>query len=118
MDFYRRMEMVCREIPYGKAVSYGQIALLCGKPRNARQVGFALSHRLVGDHIPAHRIVNSAGKLSGARSFETPDRQRELLEAEGVEVDEESRVDLRLFGWYHTLELAEELRRRFEEEGI
>lgn len=43
MDFYQRVGIVCRAIPAGKVATYGQIALLCGKPRNARQVGYALN---------------------------------------------------------------------------
>ena len=70
-DFYRRAAIVCRRIPYGKTATYGQIALLCGKPRNARQVGYALNWGRLGDGIPAHRAVNSRGILSGAAAFET-----------------------------------------------
>ena len=70
-DFYRRAAIVCRRIPYGKTATYGQIALLCGKPRNARQVGYALNRGRLGDGIPAHRGVNSRGILSGATAFET-----------------------------------------------
>ena len=64
MDFYKRMEKVCHIIPYGKVATYGQIAMLCGKPRNARQVGYALSHGRVESGIPAWRLVNSSGFLS------------------------------------------------------
>ena len=117
MDFYRRMEKVCERIPYGKAATYGQIALLCGCPKNARQVGYALSHRQLGG-VPAHRIVNARGFLSGAGAFRQPGLQRELLEAEGVDVSEEGRVDLRKDGWENTWQEAEELRILFEREGI
>ena len=72
MDFYKRMEKVCHIIPYGKVATYGQIAMLCGKPRNARQVGYALSHGRVESGIPAWRLVNSSGFLSGAAYFEYP----------------------------------------------
>lgn len=48
-DFYKRAAIVCRAIPYGKAATYGQIALLCGKPENARQVGYALNRNRLGD---------------------------------------------------------------------
>ena len=68
-DFYRRAAIVCRAIPYGKAATYGQIALLCGKPKNARQVGYALNRGRLGEGIPAHRVVNSRGILSGAAGF-------------------------------------------------
>lgn len=114
MDFYRRMELVCSKIPYGKAATYGQIAMLCGKPRNARQVGFALSHRQLGE-IPAYRIVNSQGYLSGAASFSFPGQQKAMLAAEGIMVSAENRVDLKKDGWKNTLEEARELRMLFEQ---
>ena len=121
MDFYQRMQQVCARIPYGKAVTYGQIALLCGLPNHARQVGYALSHDRAGKDVPAHRIVNAKGILSGAMAFDTPDLQKTLLEKEGVAVKhtgEGWRVDLKKYGWKHTLEEAEELYRLFQQEGI
>ena len=112
-DFYRRAALVCRSIPYGKAATYGQIALLCGKPKNARQVGYALNRGRLGEGIPAHRIVNARGILSGAASFETADMQRMLLEAEGIRVEDTKdgwRVDLRRDGWHNTMDEALRLR--------
>lgn len=118
MDFYKRVETVCLRIPYGKAATYGQIALLCGKPNHARQVGYALSHRKVDEKIPAHRIVNSRGFLTGAGTFEHPDTQRRRLAAEGIAVSAEQYVNLERDGWKNTLEDALELREYFEREGI
>ena len=120
-DFYRRAAIVCRRIPYGKTATYGQIALLCGKPRNARQVGYALNRGRLGDGTPAHRVVNSRGILSGAAAFETGDMQRRLLEAEGVKTEYTEdgwRVDLEKDGWHNTLEEALQFRQMFEEQGI
>ena len=119
--FYRRAAIVCRRIPYGKTTTYGQIALLCGKPGNARQVGYALNRGRLGDGIPAHRVVNSRGILSGAAAFETGDMQRRLLEAEGVKTEYTEdgwRVDLEKDGWHNTLEEALQFRQMFEEQGI
>ena len=76
MDFYEKMRIVCLEIPYGKVATYGQIALLCGKPKNSRQVGYGLRECKAGEDIPAYRVVNSKGELSGAVHFEMPDLQR------------------------------------------
>lgn len=121
LDFYKRMEMVCRSIPWGKAATYGQIALLCGKPRNARQVGYALGRGRLGEGIPAHRIVNARGILSGAAAFDVYDLQKRLLEAEGVEVLDTRdgwQVNLKKDGWNHTLEDALHFRELFEKEGI
>lgn len=116
MDFYQRMGLVCRRIPRGCVATYGQVALLCGKPRNARQVGYALNRGLAGTRVPAHRIVNSRGILSGAASFETADQQVLMLEGEGVEVfwtKDGYRVDLERYGWKNTLEDALALREEF-----
>lgn len=120
-DFYRRAALVCRSIPYGKAATYGQIALLCGKPKNARQVGYALRTGRLGEEIPAHRIVNARGVLSGAASFETADMQKILLEAEGVHVEyteEGWRVNLKRDGWHNTMEEAIKFCDEFEKQGI
>ena len=86
MNIYKRMEIVCRSIPYGRVAAYGQIAFLCGAPQNARQVGYALRTDKLGKNIPAHRIVNSKGQLSGAWHFGSSDLQKELLESEGIEL--------------------------------
>ncbi len=107
MDFYQRMALVCKRIPKGRVATYGQIALLCGKPKNARQVGYGLKRGLAGEDIPAHRIVNAKGLLAGAVYFDTPDLQKLLLEAEGVEVrrtEEGWKVDLKRYGWDNRFE--------------
>lgn len=94
MDFYKRLGIVCRAIPKGKVITYGQAALLCGFPKNARQVGYGLKKELAGE-VPAYKVVNSKGILSGAASFDYPDLQRLLLEEEGVEVSMDNQVDLK-----------------------
>lgn len=118
MDFYKRMEIVCSSIPYGRAATYGQISMLCGRPKNARQVGSALSHRLLEHEVPAHRIVNSQGIMSGAGAFDYPGLQQRLLREEGVEITDGIRVDLKRYGWNNTLEEAETLLAEFEKRGI
>ena len=108
-DFYKRAAIVCLAIPYGKAATYGQIALLCGRPKNARQVGYALNRNRLGADIPAHRVVNARGILSGAAAFETADMQKMLLENEGVKVrftPDGWQVDLKKDGWHNTMEDA------------
>lgn len=121
MDFYKRMELVCRRIPAGTVATYGQIALLCGKPRNARQVGRGLRLNLAGEDIPAHRVVSANGHLSGAGYFETWDMQKLLLEQESVTVTRTDRgwiVDLKKYGWQNTMEDACLLQKLFEAAGI
>lgn len=84
MTFYEKMRLVCLSIPAGRVATYGQIAMLCGAPRNARQVGYGLREGLAGEDIPAFRVVNGKGDLTGANFFPQPDMQPALLAAEGV----------------------------------
>lgn len=115
VDFYKRVGIVCNRIPQGKVATYGQIALLCGKPKNSRQVGYALKMNLAGD-VPAYRVVNSKGILSGAFHFEMPDLQKILLTEDGLEViwtPDGWKVDLKKVQWQNTLEEAEELEKLF-----
>lgn len=119
MDIYKRMGIVCRNIPRGRVATYGQVALLCGKPKNSRQVGYGLKNGLAGRDIPAYRVVNSRGILSGAAYFETFDMQRMLLEAEDVKVlwtEHGWKVDLNEYGWKNTVEDAIRLKTLFEQE--
>lgn len=115
MDFYKRVELVCKAVPYGKVITYGQAALLCGKPKNSRQVGFALNRKMPDD-VPVHRVVNSQGYMSGAKAFETPDTQRHLLESEGVCFSDDNRINLKVYGWKNTLAEAETLIDLFEKD--
>jgi len=97
------------------------LALLCGKPKNARQVGYALREGIAGDQVPAHRVVNAKGILSGAASFETWDLQKLLLQEEGIEViwtEDGWRVDLKKYGWKNTMDEALEIAREFEESTL
>ena len=120
-DFYKRAAIVCRAIPYGKTATYGQIALLCGKPENARQVGYALNRGRLGEGIPAHRVVNARGILSGAAAFETADMQKRLLEKEGVMVHftpDGWQVDRKKDGWHNTMDEAMQFQQIFGALGI
>ncbi len=99
----------------GKVATYGQLALLCGKPRGARLAGYALS-RGVSDK--AHRVVNSRGVLSGAAAFLFEGVQRALLEEEGVTVSAAQTVDLSQYGWRPDEEEERQLTALFESLGI
>lgn len=117
MNFYQKMRIVCLAIPEGRVATYGQIALLCGQPNHSRQVGHGLKHCLGGSDVPAYRVVNSRGELSGAIHFDAPDAQRLLLASEGVEVNWNGRtwcVDLKKYGWQNSLEEAQALQKEFE----
>lgn len=116
MTFYEKMRIVCLAIPEGKVATYGQIALLCGKPKNSRQVGYGLKKNLAGEDVPAYRVVNGKGELSGACHFEVPGLQKMLLEEDGIEVKWNGNnwfVDLKEYGWKNSLEEAEVFRQQF-----
>jgi methylated-DNA-protein-cysteine methyltransferase-like protein len=86
---------VVQKVPYGKVVSYGQVALYAGIPRAARQVGWILNQSGGKVDLPWWRVVNNAGRITikGAR-YSDANLQRKLLVNEGLEVDEEFNLDI------------------------
>lgn len=87
-DFYRRVYDIVRCIPFGRVTTYGHIAAALGAKSSARLVGWAMNavgEAQRGEDIPAHRVINRNGELTGKHHFATPTQMRELLEAEGVE---------------------------------
>ena len=88
-----------RRIPEGRVATYGQIARLCGFSRHARQVGYVLAALPADTDVPWHRVINAKGEISERRMPGADEYQRLLLEAEGVEVSQGGRIDLRRFGW-------------------
>ncbi|MDW8394700.1 MAG: MGMT family protein [Anaerolineae bacterium] len=101
------MYEVVRLIPRGKVMSYGGVARLCGSPHSARYVGFALHALLPDSDIPWWRVVNAWGRISNTY---LPEEQRQRLEAEGVVVGDDWRIDMRLFDAESVV--AEELARQ------
>jgi methylated-DNA-protein-cysteine methyltransferase-like protein len=98
--FPRRVYAIVRTVPRGRVITYGAIAHLLGEPRKARQVGWAMAatpHET--PRIPAHRVINARGELSGRHAFGAADVQRKRLEAEGVIFNEDGRVDLDRYLW-------------------
>ncbi len=86
-DFFNRVYDVVKRIPYGKVSTYGAIAAHLGAKRSARMVGFALNASISnGSAIPAHRVVNRDGLLTGKHHFPGVNMMEELLKAEGVNV--------------------------------
>lgn len=100
-DFYERVYEVVSDIPVGKVTTYGTIAGYLGVRSGARMVGYALNNLLSGpesEHVPAHRVVNRIGELTG-RAYFQKDTMRERLDQEGVEFVEEYRVNLNKHFW-------------------
>lgn len=91
---FERIYDVVRQIPKGRVASYGRVAMLAGNPRWSRVVGYALHVNPDPENIPCYRVVTKDGRLSPAFAFGGENRQRELLEREGVEFDEDGKVDM------------------------
>ena len=91
MTFNQQIYQLVRQIPAGQVTTYGTLAMLCGKPRASRAVGWAMAQCPLAD-VPCHRVVNRLGRT--AKAF--PD-QRRLLEAEGVRFRPDGSIDLKIF---------------------
>lgn len=96
-DFFKKVYIVTKKIPYGKVSTYGDIAEACGIRSSARTVGWALNG--CGPDIPAHRVVNRFGALTGKIHFGDPNLMEELLRSEGVEFDKSGCVNLAKHLW-------------------
>jgi len=96
-DFFNKVYDVAKQIPYGKVTTYGHIAEACGIKSAARTVGWALNG--CGPDIPAHRVVNRYGALTGKIHFGDPNLMEDLLRSEGVEFDKNNCVKLENHLW-------------------
>lgn len=99
MNTFEKIYEQVRRIPRGKVATYGQIALLAGNPHWSQVVGYALHGNPSPDTIPCHRVVNRFGKTAEAFAFGGGDRQRQLLEQEGVMFTQDGSVDLARHLW-------------------
>lgn len=105
-DFFSKVYEVTKLIPYGRITSYGAIARYLGSGRSARMVGWALNacHSGVG-YIPAHRVVNRKGLLSGKRHFGNSDTMEQLLENEGLIIEDDQIINFKENFWDPLTEL-------------
>lgn len=92
--------------PVGKVTTYGWLAKAVGYPRGARMIGWIMNESPEG--VPAQRVINSKGELSGSWAFGQRGRMRKLLEDEGVVFSEDERVDLKRYGWDPSRDLNQE----------
>ena len=99
-----------RACPAGRVTTYGWIAKAIGYPRGARMVGMIMNEAARG--VPAQRVINSKGELSGSWAFGDPERMRSLLEGEGIVFTAEGRVDLKRYGWDPARDLASDALRQ------
>jgi methylated-DNA-protein-cysteine methyltransferase-like protein len=98
-NFFERVYSIVRQIPYGKVTSYGAIAKALGTARSARMVGWAMnaSHHL--EDVPAHRVVNGKGLLTGKLHFDGTNLMQQLLENEGIQVQDNQIIDFDTHFW-------------------
>ena len=105
-SYYDLVFEVTRKIPFGRVSTYGAIAdyLALG---SARMVGWALNKSFLGAGVPAHRVVNRKGELSGRVHFPSPTLMQELLEQEGVTVEDNKVIDFKKHLWIPAEELGD-----------
>jgi methylated-DNA-protein-cysteine methyltransferase related protein len=99
-DFFKRVYALTCHVPYGRVTSYGALAKYLGSAQSARMVGWALNNcHTHHQYVPAHRVVNRTGQLSGKHHFGTPTAMQQLLENEGVRVEENAVVEFEKLFW-------------------
>ena len=104
VSFFERCYDVARQIPYGRVTSYGAIAKYLGAARSARMVGYAMNGS-GGKDVPAHRVVNRKGLLTGKHHFDGTNLMQQLLENEGIVVINNQIQDLDKVFWDPSEEL-------------
>ena len=95
-----------RSVPYGRVTTYGAIARFLGTPKSARMVGWALNASHLDDTIPAHRVVNRKGMLTGKHHFKGTNLMEQLLESEGIPVVDNEVQDFKNRFWDPNSELS------------
>ncbi len=99
-DFYLNVYAIVRKIPKGKVLSYGDIAAMIGTKSSARTVGYAMNNaHNVLPAVPAHRVVNRNGLLTGKHHFGTPTLMQQLLENEGIKIISDQIQDFEKVRW-------------------
>jgi len=105
-NFFQNVYDVVRLIPIGRVTSYGAVATYLGRKGSARMVGWAMNQAHTLPDVPAHRVVNRNGLLSGRHHFSPPELMQELLEGEGIRVRDHQIEHFKTHFWNPTEELA------------
>lgn len=103
-NFFDKVYAVAKQIPYGRVTSYGAIAKFLGAARSARMVGWAMNNCPAS--VPAHRVVNRVGLLTGKHHFDGTNLMQQLLESEGVEVEDNKIVAFTKYFWDPAIEIT------------
>ena len=104
-NFFEKVYQVAELIPYGRVTSYGAIAKYLGAAKSARMVGWAMNASHNNPNIPAHRVVNRKGLLTGKHHFDGTNLMQQLLESEGIKVLDYQIQNFQNLFWDPTLEL-------------
>jgi len=106
ISFFEQVFEVAKLIPKGRVTSYGDIANFLGTKSSARMVGWAMNAAHTMPDIPAHRVVNRNGMLSGKMHFSTPTKMEELLKKEKINIVDDQIVDFEKKRWDPSVELS------------
>ncbi len=104
-SFFECVYEIVKKIPYGRVTSYGAIAKYLGMPRSSRMVGWAMNASHNNSDIPAHRVVNRNGLLTGKHHFQGSTLMQQLLENEGIVVEDDKVVHFKELFWEPSSEL-------------
>ncbi|SDX97730.1 methylated-DNA-protein-cysteine methyltransferase related protein [Lutibacter oricola] len=104
-NFFEKVYKVAKLIPYGRVTSYGAIAKYLGAAKSARMVGWAMNASHNMEEVPAHRVVNRKGLLTGKHHFDGTNLMQQLLESEGIKVVDYQIQDFQKVYWDPTIEL-------------
>jgi methylated-DNA-protein-cysteine methyltransferase related protein len=108
LTFFEKVYDVVRQIPYGRVTTYGAIARFLGSAGSSRMVGWAMNHSHAAESgIPAHRVVNRIGILTGKFHFGQPGLMEQLLKNEGIEVENNQIVNFASYFWDPSKEFAD-----------
>ena len=107
LSFYDLVHQVVRLIPPGRITSYGAVAAYLGSKGSSRMVGYAMNNSFSAiPKVPAHRVVNRQGLLTGKNHFGSPNMMQQLLQNEGVKVEEDQVVNFKVLFWDPSVELT------------
>ncbi len=98
-NFFARVYQVAVQIPFGRVTTYGAIANYLGAERSARMVGWAMNAAHQMEAVPAHRVVNRNGLLTGKHHFDGSNLMRQLLESEGLKINDNQIIDFDRYFW-------------------
>ncbi|MBT8280256.1 MAG: MGMT family protein [Muriicola sp.] len=107
-DFFAKVYDLVKQVPYGRVTSYGAIAKYLGTARSARTVGWAMNNVVDREDVPAHRVVNRVGLLTGKHHFGGTNLMQQLLENEGLIIEDDQIKDFKKYFWDPMKELDQD----------